>query len=90
MTGRIQFKEGVRSFIKWDLLKLRKMKLDKVGVFLKTWSVSKYLHPQVGEWSSSGGLNITNPEAFHEFGTKNITLKVTTIEVSFASSRPLV
>ena len=66
LTGRIQFKEGARSFVKWDLLKLRKMKLDKVG-----------------EWSSTGGLNITSHEAFHEFGTKNITLKVTTIEVGF-------
>lgn len=39
---------------------------------------------QVGEWSNYGGLNITNVEAFHEFGAKNITLKVTTIEVSLS------
>ncbi|RWS02104.1 glutamate receptor ionotropic: kainate 2-like protein, partial [Dinothrombium tinctorium] len=34
----------------------------------------------VGEWITSSGLNVTNHEAFHEFGTRNITLKVTTIE----------
>lgn len=37
----------------------------------------------MGEWSNQDGLNITNPEAFHEFGKTNITLKVTTIEVSY-------
>lgn len=37
---------------------------------------------QVGEWSTEKGLNITNHAAFHEFGTTNITLRVTTIEVS--------
>ena len=37
---------------------------------------------QVGEWTNRGGLNITFPEAFNEFSVKNITLKVTTIEVS--------
>ena len=65
LTGRIQFKEGSRSNIKWDLLKLRQTELDKVG-----------------EWTNTGGLNVTKPEAFHEFGETNITLKVTTIEVS--------
>ncbi|XP_022237656.1 glutamate receptor ionotropic, kainate 2-like isoform X1 [Limulus polyphemus] len=35
---------------------------------------------KVGEWSMSQGLNITNRLAFHEFGSTNITLKVTTIE----------
>lgn len=65
LTGRIQFKEGSRSNIKWDLLKLRQTELDKVG-----------------EWTNTGGLNVTKPEAFHEFGDTNITLKVTTIEVS--------
>ncbi|XP_015781956.1 glutamate receptor ionotropic, kainate 2-like isoform X1 [Tetranychus urticae] len=35
---------------------------------------------KVGEWTNTGGLNITNAEAFHEFGTTNITLRVTTIE----------
>lgn len=65
LTGRIQFKEGTRSNIKWDLLKLRQTELDKVG-----------------EWTSTEGLNVTKPEAFHEFGDANITLKVTTIEVS--------
>ena len=64
LTGRIQFKEGSRSNIKWDLLKLRQTELDKVG-----------------EWTTTGGLNVTKPEAFHEFGGANITLKVTTIEV---------
>ncbi|KAH9381833.1 hypothetical protein HPB48_016348 [Haemaphysalis longicornis] len=34
----------------------------------------------VGEWSTSDGLNITNHNAFHDFGTTNITLRVTTIE----------
>ena len=37
---------------------------------------------QVGEWTSTTGLNIMDPDAFHEFGTKNITLKVSTILVS--------
>ncbi|KAL1436209.1 hypothetical protein MTO96_010946 [Rhipicephalus appendiculatus] len=40
---------------------------------------------KVGEWSTSDGLNITNHNAFHDFGTSNITLRVTTIE-----SRPYV
>ena len=35
LTGRVQFEEGVRSYIKWDLLKLRKMKLDKVSRHLQ-------------------------------------------------------
>ncbi|XP_054715815.1 glutamate receptor ionotropic, kainate 2-like [Uloborus diversus] len=35
---------------------------------------------KVGEWTTAGGLNITNHMAFHEFGTTNISLKVTTIE----------
>lgn len=30
LTGRVQFKEGIRSYIKWDLLKLRQKRLDKV------------------------------------------------------------
>ncbi|RWS13642.1 EAA5-like protein, partial [Dinothrombium tinctorium] len=64
ITGEIQFKEGTRSTIKFDLLKLRQHDLDKVG-----------------EWTSSGGLNVTNSAAFHEFGATNITLRVTTIEV---------
>ena len=33
----------------------------------------------MGEWSTSGGLDIINHEAFHDFGTTNITLRVTTI-----------
>ena len=37
---------------------------------------------QVGEWTTLSGLNITNHEAFHEFGTSNITLRVTTIEAT--------
>ncbi|UYV80327.1 GRIK1, partial [Cordylochernes scorpioides] len=37
---------------------------------------------QVGEWSSTHGLNITHPLAFRELGTSNITLRVTTIESS--------
>ncbi len=36
----------------------------------------------MGEWTTSSGLNITNHEAFHEFGTTNITLRVTTIEAT--------
>ncbi|EEC19136.1 EAA5, putative, partial [Ixodes scapularis] len=40
---------------------------------------------KVGEWSTNDGLNITNHNAFHDFGTSNITLRVTTIE-----SRPYV
>lgn len=35
---------------------------------------------KVGEWTSTDGLNISNHNAFHEFGTQNITLRVTTIE----------
>lgn len=35
---------------------------------------------KVGEWTSTDGLNISNHAAFHEFGTQNITLRVTTIE----------
>lgn len=34
---------------------------------------------KVGEWSTKGGLNITKHGAFHDFGTNNITLRVTTI-----------
>lgn len=41
-----------------------------------------YVFCQVGEWTNAKGLNITNPRVFHEFGTTNITLKVTTITVS--------
>ncbi|GIZ01083.1 glutamate receptor ionotropic: kainate 2-like protein [Caerostris extrusa] len=65
LTGKIQFKEGRRSNLKLDLLKLRQNSMEKVG-----------------EWSTNYGLNITNHHAFHEFGTTNITLRVTTIEVS--------
>ncbi|XP_055939863.1 glutamate receptor ionotropic, kainate 2-like isoform X4 [Argiope bruennichi] len=63
LTGKIQFKEGRRSNLKLDLLKLRQNSMEKVG-----------------EWSTNFGLNITNHQAFHEFGTTNITLRVTTIE----------
>ncbi|XP_035212026.1 glutamate receptor ionotropic, kainate 2-like [Stegodyphus dumicola] len=63
LTGKIQFKEGRRSSVKFDLLKLRETNLEKVG-----------------EWSTARRLNITNHNVFHEFGTTNITLKVTTIE----------
>ncbi|KAI1298706.1 Glutamate receptor ionotropic, kainate 2 [Halotydeus destructor] len=63
LTGKVQFKEGLRSSVKMDLLKLRQNDMDTVG-----------------EWSTTGRLNITNHMAFHEFGTKNITLRVTTIE----------
>ncbi|XP_015787527.1 glutamate receptor ionotropic, kainate 2-like [Tetranychus urticae] len=62
LTGRILFKEGRRSTLKLDLLKLRNDKLDKVG-----------------EWTTWSGLNVSNHEAFHEFGSKNITLRITTI-----------
>lgn len=34
---------------------------------------------KVGEWTTAGRLNITNHESFHEFGTTNITLRVTTV-----------
>ena len=54
----------MRSNIKWDLLKLRQKKMDKVG-----------------EWTDTGGLNITNPHAFHEFGMMNITLKVRRVDL---------
>ncbi|XP_015923374.1 glutamate receptor ionotropic, kainate 2 isoform X2 [Parasteatoda tepidariorum] len=63
LTGKVQFKEGRRSSVKFDLLKLRETSLEKVG-----------------EWTTGGHLNITNHKVFHEFGTTNITLKVTTIE----------
>lgn len=65
LTGKVQFKEGARTSVKLDLMKLRKKSLDKVG-----------------EWSRETGLKIIKPEAFHEFGPSNITLLVTTIEVS--------
>lgn len=32
LTGRVQLKEGKRSYVKWDLLKLRNKKMDKVSV----------------------------------------------------------
>ncbi|XP_028968488.1 glutamate receptor ionotropic, kainate 2 [Galendromus occidentalis] len=35
---------------------------------------------KVGEWTSHKRLNIINHGAFHDFGTTNITLRVTTIE----------
>jgi len=31
LSGRVQFKEGLRSSVKWDLLKLRQHDLDKVS-----------------------------------------------------------
>ncbi len=37
---------------------------------------------QVGEWTTASGLNISNHNAFHEFGTTNISLRVTTIEAT--------
>lgn len=49
-------------------------------VVLLVTKITKILY-QVGEWTNTGGLNVTKPEAFHEFGGTNITLKVTTIEV---------
>lgn len=39
---------------------------------------------KVGEWTSTDGLNIMNHNAFHEFGTQNITLRVTTVGLSDA------
>ena len=65
LTGKVQFKEGTRTSVKLDLMKLRKKSLDKVG-----------------EWSREQGLKITKHDAFHEYGPSNITLLVTTIEVS--------
>lgn len=38
---------------------------------------------KVGEWTSQKRLSIINHGAFHDFGTTNITLRVTTIEVSW-------
>ncbi|XP_022689054.1 glutamate receptor ionotropic, kainate 2-like [Varroa jacobsoni] len=35
---------------------------------------------KVGEWTSQRRLNIVNHGAFHDFGSTNITLRVTTIE----------
>ncbi|KAH7645139.1 glutamate receptor [Dermatophagoides farinae] len=63
LSGPITFKEGRRSSLKLDLLKLRQSNLTKVG-----------------EWSTVAGLNITDHAAFQDFGTTNITLRVTTIE----------
>ncbi|OTF69538.1 glutamate receptor, ionotropic kainate 2-like protein [Euroglyphus maynei] len=63
LTGPITFKEGRRSSLKLDLLKLRQSNLTKVG-----------------EWTTGSGLNITDHAAFQDFGTTNITLRVTTIE----------
>lgn len=40
LTGKIQFREGVRTSVKLDLMKLRKKSLDKVG----EWSKEKGLH----------------------------------------------
>lgn len=47
-------------------------------------------HLKVGEWTNVAGLNITNPQAFHEFGPTNITLIVTTIEVSCYKKREII
>ncbi|XP_071037367.1 glutamate receptor ionotropic, kainate 2-like isoform X5 [Parasteatoda tepidariorum] len=72
LTGKIQFKEGRRSNLKLDLLKLRQNNMEKVG-----------------EWSTANGLNVTNHDAFHEFGTTNITLRVTTIENADLAVAPM-
>ena len=45
-------------------------------------NVNKVIMEQVGEWTTMSGLNVTSHEAFHEFGTSNITLRVTTIEAT--------
>ncbi|XP_076356975.1 glutamate receptor ionotropic, kainate 2-like isoform X2 [Tachypleus tridentatus] len=56
LTGKIQFKEGIRTNLKLDLLKLRQNEIEKVG----EWSVAQKLnitnHPAFHEFGSS---NIT-------------------------------
>ena len=64
LTGAVRFKEGRRSNITMDLLKLKRENLTKVG-----------------EWNVQKGLNITDPVAFYEGSTPNITLVVMTNEV---------
>lgn len=64
LTGLVRFKEGRRSNVTLDLLKLKRENLTKVG-----------------EWNAEMGLNITDPVAFYEGSTPNITLIVMTNEV---------
>ncbi|XP_013792143.1 glutamate receptor ionotropic, kainate 2-like, partial [Limulus polyphemus] len=56
LTGKIQFKEGIRTNLKLDLLKLRQSEIEKVG----EWSMAQKLnitnHPAFHEFGSS---NIT-------------------------------
>lgn len=40
---------------------------------------------KVGQWTSAGGVNITDPSAFYESHAPNITLVVMTREVSHLS-----
>ena len=69
LTGPVRFKEGRRSNVKLDLLKLKGEHLVAVG-----------------EWSPQPGLQITDPTAFYEGRTPNITLVVMTNEVTFKNS----
>lgn len=64
LTGMVRFKEGRRTNVTLDLLKLKRENLTKVG-----------------EWNGQKGLNITDPVAFYEGSTPNITLVVMTNEV---------
>ncbi|CAG2170364.1 unnamed protein product, partial [Oppiella nova] len=82
LTGKVSFKEGVRSGVKMDLLKLRHQELDKVCMPYQSYRAASPRYP-VGEFTIDSGLNITKLHAFREFGYNNITLKVTTIEVDF-------
>lgn len=66
LTGLVAFKEGVRSDVRMDLMKLRNFRMEKVG----EW------------YHSDSLLNITNHEAFNTDKARNITLKVTTKLVS--------
>lgn len=43
---------------------------------------------KVGEWTTQRRLNVLNHEAFHDFGSTNITLRVTTIEVNLLFPNP--
>lgn len=56
LTGKVQFKEGARTSVKLDLMKLRKKSLDKVGEWSRELGLKIIKHDAFHEYGPS---NIT-------------------------------
>jgi ionotropic glutamate receptor len=75
LTGRVRFtRAGRRSTLRLQLLKLQDDRLESIG-----------------SWNSEPGtgLDVPDPNVFHDFGSRNITLRVTTIAtIPYVTLRP--